>query len=81
MISIDAEKPLGKIQSPFLIKIFKSKKNKKKTKKTLNKLEREGNFLNLTENIYTKNLELSEKSYAFLLRPETGHGGTLSLCM
>lgn len=41
VISIDAEKALVKIQHPFMIE-------------TLNKLEMEGNFLNLITDIYEK---------------------------
>ena len=42
ILSIDAEKEFDKIQHPFMTK-------------TLSKLETEGNFCNLTKNIY-KNL-------------------------
>ena len=59
MISIDAEKPFNKVQHPFMIK-------------TLNKVGREGAFLNIIKAIYerpTANIILNgQKLRAFPLR-------------
>ena len=69
ILSIDAEKAFDKIQHPFLIK-------------TLQKLGREGNYLNLIKAKYDKptaNIILSsEKPKAFLLRSGTRQGYPLS---
>ena len=62
IISIDAEKAFDKIQHPFMIK-------------TLQKMGREGNYLNMIKAIYDKptaNIILNgEKLKAFLLRSGT----------
>ena len=59
ILSIDVEKDFDKIQLPFMIR-------------NLNKLRIEGNFLNLTKNIWkkqnkTKTKTKTQKSYVSLL--------------
>ena len=72
IISIDAKKAFDKIQHLFLIK----------KKKTLQKVGREGIYLNIIKAIndkLTTNIILnSEKPKAFPLRSGTRHGCTLS---
>ena len=69
VISIDAEKAFDKIQHPFMIK-------------TLNKMDIEGNYLNIIKDIYDKptaNIILnSERLKAFPLRSGTRQGCPLS---
>ena len=69
IISIDAEKAFDKVQKPFMIK-------------TLNKVEIEGTFLNITKAIYerpTSNIILNgEKLRAFPLRSGTRQACPLS---
>ena len=72
IISIDAEKAFDKIQHPFMIK-------------TLQKMSREGTYLNIVKAIYDKstaNIILNgEKLKAFLLRSGTKQGCPLSLLL
>ena len=69
IISIDTEKAFDKIQHPFMIK-------------TLQKMSREGTYLNIVKAIYDKstaNIILSgEKLKAFPLKSETRQGCSLS---
>ena len=69
IISIDVEKAFEKIQHPFMIK-------------TLQKVGREGTYLNIIKAIYDKptaNIRLKgEKLKAFPLRSGTRQGGPLS---
>ena len=71
ILSIDAEKAFDKVQHPFMIK-----------KKTLNKVGREGTYLNIIMAIYEKptaNIILNgEKLRAFPLRSGTQQGCPLS---
>ena len=70
IIAIHAEKEFAKVQHPLMIK-------------TLNKVEREGAYLNIIKTIYEKptaNIILNEqKLKAFLLRLGTRQGCPLSL--
>ena len=72
ILSVDAEKAFDKIQHHFLIK-------------TLEKVGREGTYLNIIEAIYVKptaNIILSgEKLRAFPLRSGTRQGCPLSLLL
>ena len=72
IISIDAEKAFDKIQHPFMIK-------------TLQKVGREGTYLNIVKAIYAKptaNIILNgEKLKAFSLRSGTRQGCLLSLLL
>ena len=64
IISIDAEKAFDNIQHPFVIK-------------TLQKMGREGTYLNIIKAIYDKpvaNILNGEKLKAFLLRSGTKQG-------
>ena len=69
IISIDAEKAFDKIQHPFMIK-------------TLQKISKEGTYLNIVQAIYNKptaNIILNdEKLKAFPLRSGTRQGCPLS---
>ena len=68
IISIDAEKALGKIYHPFMII-------------TLQKMVIEGTYLNIVKTIYykpTANIPNNEKLKAFLLRSGTRQGSPLS---
>ena len=69
IISIDAEKAFDKIQHPFMIK-------------TLQKMGREGTYLNIVKAVYDKptaNIILNgEKLKAFPLRSGTRQGCSLS---
>ena len=69
IISIDAEKAFDKIQHPFMIK-------------TLQKVSREGTYLNIINSIYDKRIATvilsGEKLKAFPLRSGSGEGCPLS---
>ena len=76
-IFIDAEKVFEKIQYPFMIK-NKQTNNKTKQKKNLQKVGREGTYLNMIKAIYEKptaNIILNgEKLKAFPLKSGTRQG-------